>query len=114
MLNQSLANKSYHFKSAYIENATLNSEKDITYSLGIGYNRSGLYIINAVSDGVCYCDVLICQLFTTNTENNGVLTKLSSTHNFNNKIVEYGLWNGKLILCNRQTFPINVQVSYIG
>ena len=109
-VTQSLA----HFKTTYIENRATNTETDLSTLLSLGYNRSGLYIINVTSGGASYTDVLNCQYYSTNTESNGIITKVSSTHNFNNKIVEYGLWNGKLILYNRQTFPINIQVSYIG
>ena len=114
MVNQSLNSTQSHFKTAYAENRATNTETDLSTLLSLGYNRSGLYIINVTSGGVSFTDVLNCQYYSTNTESNGIITKVSSTINFNENVITYALWNGKLIAYNKQSYPINIQVTYIG
>ena len=111
---QSLESTQPHFKTAYAENRATSTETNLTALLNLGYNRSGLYIINVTSGGASFTDVLLCQYYSTNTESNGIITKVSSTINFNEAVITYGLWNGKLIAYNKQSYPINIQVMYVG
>ena len=111
---QSLKSTQSHFKAAYAENRATNTETDLSTLLSLGYNRSGLYVVNITSGGASFTDVLNCQYYSTNAESNGIITKVSSTINFNEAVITYGLWNGKLIAYNKQSYPINIQVMYIG
>ena len=113
-VTQSLDTTQSHFKAAYAENRATNTETDLSTLLSLGYNRSGLYVINVTSGGASFTDVLNCQYYSTNTESNGIVAKVSSTINFNEAVITYGLWNGKLIAYNKQSYPINIQVVYIG
>lgn len=113
-INQSLSSTQSHFKTAYAENRASNTETDLSTLLSLGYNRSGLYVINVTSGGASFTDALNCQYYSTNTESNGIITKVSSTISFNEAVITYGLWNGKLIVYNKQSYPINIQVMYIG
>ena len=113
-LNNSLTNELLHFKTAYVENRDTNAETDLSHFLSLGYNRCGLYVVNVTSGGISFVDVLLCQYYSTNTESNGIIAKVSSTINFNEAVITYKLWNGKLLAINKQSFPINIQMTYIG
>ena len=115
-LNNSLDKFNTFLKCGYRENIQKDVEVNLTKlaSLESVYNRSGLYIINATSGGLSYVDILSCQIFNGHTEGDGFLKKISSTHDFNDNVVTYFLWNGQLIMNNKQSYPINVNVVYIG